>query len=108
MKRLPVAAMMAVVIALLLLGGYSWLERRSDAEARALFESALVGWNVDASAYRETFRRSLPNQPTVRIWTRQMADGVEEIEVTEADRLVCRSFKKEGGSDWKSLGCLQR
>ena len=107
MKRFRLTA--GVTIAgLCILGTYGWLNSRSNAEATALFEAALVGWNADPGSYEDLGKRSLPNQPTVRVWSRRTPDGVEEIEVTEAERLVCRSLKQVGTSHWKSLGCLQR
>lgn len=107
MKRIRLATG-ATIAGLCVLGIYGWLNNRSDAEATALFKAALVGWDVDPSAYEDLGKRSLPNQPSVRVWSRRTADGLEEIEVTEAERLVCRSVKQAGASDWKSLGCLQR
>ena len=97
-----------VTASLCVLGLYNWLSNRSDAESKALFKEAIAGWNVDAGAYEDLGKRSLPNQPTVRVWSRRTPEGVEEIEVTEAERLVCRSVKEVGGSKWRSLGCLQR
>jgi hypothetical protein len=107
MKRTRLATGVAIV-GLCVLGIYGWLNSRSNAEATALFEAALVGWNVDPSAYQDVGKRSQPNQPTVRVWSRPTPNGIEEIEVTEAERLVCRSVKQAGTSDWKSLGCLQQ
>jgi len=107
MKRVRLATGVTIA-AFCMLGIYGWLNSRSKTEATALFQAALVGWNVDPGAYEDLGKRSLPNQPTVRVWSRRTPDGVEEIEVTEAERLVCRSVKQAGASDWKSLGCLQR
>lgn len=107
MKRVRLAT--GIIIAgLCILGIYGWLNDRSNAEATALFEAALVGWNVDPNSYEDLGERSLPNQPTVRVWSRRTPAGLEQIEVTEAERLVCRSVKRVGTSDWQSLGCLQR
>lgn len=97
-----------IIAGLCILCIYGWLQSRSNAEATALFEAALVGWNVDPGSFEDLGKRSHPNQPTVRVWSRRTPDGIEQIEVTEAERLVCRSVKQVGASDWQSLGCLQR
>lgn len=78
MKRVRLAT--GIILAgFCMIGIYGWLESRSNAEATALFEAALVGRDVNPSFYEYLGKRSLPNQPTVRVWSRQTPDGAVKL-----------------------------
>lgn len=83
------------------------LERRSVVVSTALFREAAVGWGLNPEQFVAIGRRTLPNQPATRVWERRGAFGVEEIQVTEAEDLVCRARRAQGSGTWEHLGCRQ-
>lgn len=106
MKRVPALVVIAALVLVGLLTHY-WLKVRSDEQSDALFKTAASRWNLDPSLYRGLGRRHLPNQVGSRLWSREAPDGVDQIEVFEAEGLVCRALKVAGSSEWRSLGCLE-
>lgn len=83
------------------------LERQSTLVATALFREAATGWGLNPDQFVSVGRRTLPHQPATRVWEYQETSGVEAIQVTEAEDLVCRMRRAEGSSTWEHLGCRQ-
>lgn len=102
-RPLLIAAGLAALVCL----GYWQLERSSVAISAALFREAALGWNLNPEDFVAVGRRTLPNQPATRVWERRGAFGVEELQVTEAESLVCRSRQVQGSPKWEHMGCRQ-
>lgn len=105
MRRFSILIGIAVLIAVGVLF-YYWLKVRSNERSEAFFLVAVEKWGLDPSLYKEIGYRSLPNQPSKRVWSRNTRERIEEIEVTELGGLVCRSVKDAFTAEWRSLGCL--
>lgn len=104
-KRLLVATIVGLVG---ILGAwYWWLERNSVAASTALFKEAAIGWGLNPEKFVAAGRRTLPNQPATRVWIYRNSLGVDEIQVTEAEGLVCWSRQRTEANTWAHLGCQQ-